>query len=100
MIITVAKRSQALNEYSMKVVSSLRITSFLENVDSISNIDNTFAKHDRHPRIVPIKKQIKESNKIFTSQNVCELLKNKPKEILKIRLCNILCEFLSRNFNN
>ena len=76
MIITVAKLSQARDEYSMNVVPSLCITSFLENVDSISNIDNTFAKHDRHP----IKKQIKESNKIFTFQNVSE----KEKKFLQL----------------
>ena len=80
MIITIAKRSQALNEYSMNVVPSLRITSFLDNVDSISNIDNKFAKYDRHPSIVPIKKQIKESNKIFTFQNVSE----KEKKFLQL----------------
>ena len=64
----------------MNVVPSLRITSFLDNVDSISNIDNKFAKYDRHPSIVPIKKQIKESNKIFTFQNVSE----KEKKFLQL----------------
>ena len=39
-------------------------------IENNYNVDNTITKFEGHPRIVAIKKQMKESNKAFPFQNI------------------------------
>ena len=39
-------------------------------IENNYNVDNTITKFEDHPRIVAIKKQMKESNKAFPFQNI------------------------------